>query len=108
MLRPWVWIVLATVCPVLRAQDTRKVEEPKIPPACTSLKAELRSVNNNIAEADEAKLDTARIQAALDKCKPGKAVRLAASSGRDAFLTGPLEMRTGVTLLVDKGVTLFG
>jgi len=91
-----------------KAQDTRTVTEPKVPAVCTTLKAQLRSVNNTIAETDEGKLDTARIQEALDKCKQGKAVRLAQSSGRDAFLTGPLELRTGVTLLVDKGVTLFG
>ena len=36
------------------------------------------------------------------------AVELKTSEGNNAFLTGPLEMRTGVTLLVDKGVTLFG
>jgi len=36
------------------------------------------------------------------------AVELKTAGGNDAFLTGPLEMRTGVTLLVDKGVTLFG
>ncbi len=27
---------------------------------------------------------------------------------QNAFLTGPLELRTGVTLVIDKGVTLFG
>jgi len=90
------------------AQDTRKVTEPQIPSSCTKLKAQLRSVSNDIAEADEGKLDTERIQKALDHCKAGRAVELVGSRGRDAFLTGPLEMRTGVTLLVDKGVTLYG
>jgi polygalacturonase len=36
------------------------------------------------------------------------AVELKPASGNNAFLTGPLEMRTGVTLLIDEGVTLFG
>ncbi len=90
------------------AQDTRKVTEPQIPSSCTKMKAQLRSVSNDIAEADEGKLDTERIQKALDHCKAGRAVELVGSRGRDAFLTGPLEMRTGVTLLVDKGVTLYG
>ena len=54
------------------------------------------------------KLDTDRIQGALDKCTPGMAVELKPGSGNNAFLTGPLELRTGVTLLVDEGVTLFG
>lgn len=103
------WLVIAVLSVgVAGAQDTRKVTEPKIPQSCTKLKAELRSVNNNIAEADEAKLDTERIQKALDHCKQGMAVELETSRGKVAFLTGPLEMREGVTLLVDKGVTLFG
>jgi polygalacturonase len=90
------------------AQDTRQVAEPKIPPSCTKLEATLRAVDNKLADADEAKLDTERIQKALDTCKPGTAVELAPSKTNNAFLTTPLEMRTGVTLLIDKGVTLYG
>jgi polygalacturonase len=90
------------------AQDTRQVTEPKIPASCVQLSAQLRSVSDKIADADEGKLDTARIQNALDKCKPGMAVELKPASGNNAFLSGPLEMRTGVTLLIDEGVTLFG
>ena len=44
----------------------------------------------------------------LDTCGEGKALELAADGAKNAFLTGPLEMRKGVTLLVDKGVTLYG
>jgi len=90
------------------AQDTRQVTEPKIPASCMQLSAQLRSVSDKIADVDEGKLDTARIQNALDKCKPGMAVELKPASGNNAFLSGPLEMRTGVTLLIDEGVTLFG
>jgi polygalacturonase len=90
------------------AQDTRQVTEPKIPASCVQLPAQLQAVGDKLAEADESKLDTARIQSALDKCKPGMAVELKPSSGNNAFLSGPLEMRTGVTLLIDEGVTLFG
>jgi polygalacturonase len=90
------------------AQDTRQVAEPKIPPSCTKLEATLRAVDNKLAEADETKLDTERIQKALDTCKPGTAVELAPSKTSNAFLTTPLEMRTGVTFLIDKGVTLYG
>ena len=82
--------------------------EPKIPASCTQLPALLRGVGDKLAEADDSKLDTARIQSALDKCKPGMAVELKPASGNNAFLSGPLEMRTGVTLLIDEGVTLFG
>jgi polygalacturonase len=90
------------------AQDTRQVSEPKIPASCTQLPAQLRAVGDKLAEADESRLDTVRIQGALDKCKPGMAVELKPASGNNAFLSGPLEMRTGVTLLIDEGVTLFG
>ena len=90
------------------AQDTRVVTEPVIPQACLKLTAMLASVGDKVAEADEEKLDTARIQKALDGCKAGQAVELAVAPGKNAFLTGPLELRSGVTLLIDKGVTLFG
>ena len=82
--------------------------EPKIPAACVQLEANLKAVDDKVAQADEPKLDTERIQRALDRCRTGKAVELKSAGGNNAFLTGPLEMRTGVTLLVDKGVTLFG
>jgi polygalacturonase len=35
-------------------------------------------------------------------------VELKTGGANNAFLTGPLEMRAGVTLLIDEGVTLFG
>src|SRR5580692_7158656 len=100
-------LLLALVATV-KAQDTRQVTEPAIPASCAQLSAQLRATGNKLAETDESKLDTTRIQSALDKCKPGMAVELKPSSGNNAFLTGPLEMRTGVTLLIDEGVTLFG
>lgn len=99
---------MALAAAAAAAQDTRNVTEPKIPPSCTQLPAELHAVNDKLADADEGKLDTQRIQNAIDKCTPGMAVELKPSREDNAFLTGPLEMRTGVTLLVDKGVTLYG
>src|ERR1700756_4235725 len=107
------WLVIIAVLvlrmpAMMRAQDTRQVTEPKIPASCTQLPAQLRATGDRIAEGDESKLDTARIQSALDKCKPGMAVELRPASGNNAFLSGPLEMRSGVTLLIDEGVTLFG
>ncbi|WP_255462319.1 glycosyl hydrolase family 28 protein [Granulicella sp. WH15] len=89
------------------AQDTRQVAEPKIPASCVQLSASLRTAGGKIAEADERRLDTDRIQKALDACKPGMAVELKPVDGNNAFLTGPLELRSGVTLLIDEGVTLF-
>ena len=97
------------------AQDTRTVTEPKIPAVCTRLEARLVSGGpNGIKEADESKLDTERIQNALDGCSPGKAVELTDHVGPlgglagNAYLTGPLELREGVTLLIDKGITVYG
>lgn len=92
---------------ILSAQDTRHVVEPTLPPSCVSLDADLHSSSGHIALADESKLDTARIQQALDSCTPGHSVVLRATSENNAFLSGPVELRNGVTLIVDKGATLF-
>ena len=110
------------LCAVGRAQDTRQVTEPKIPPVCVRLEAKLYAApdanGGKVREEDEAKLDTERIQKAMDGCGGGKAVELAGQfcakdsqckmEDRNAFLSGPLDMREGVTLLVDKGVTVYG
>ena len=91
-----------------RGQDTRTVTEPKIPPSCSVLTARLTSHGSALPDLDESKSDTGRIQQAMDRCKAGQAVELKAAGGNDAFLAGPLELRSGVTLLVDKGTILFG
>jgi polygalacturonase len=91
----------------LRAQDLRQVTEPVIPPTGVLLAAALTARGTTLAEADEGSLDTARIQEALDRCPPGRAVELGAGGAHDAFLTAPLQLRSGVTLLVDRGVVLF-
>ena len=85
----------------LRAQDTRTVTEPVIPPSCAVLPARLSVI-------DETQPDTRRIQQALDTCAPGRAVELNADGPRSAFLSGPLDLRAGVTLHIGAGVTLFG
>ncbi|HXS11405.1 MAG TPA: glycosyl hydrolase family 28 protein [Acidobacteriaceae bacterium] len=89
------------------AQDSRTVTEPTIPPVCATARAQL-AAPHGIEPADETKLDTGRLQSAIDSCAPGKALELAADGAKNAFLSGPLELRKGVTLLVDKGVTLYG
>lgn len=91
----------------MAAQDTRIVTEPKIPPVCLTLRAQLVAPHG-IQPADEMKLDTARLQQAIDGCKSGNAVELAADGAHDAFLSGPIELGKGITLLVDRGVTLYG
>jgi polygalacturonase len=90
------------------AQDLRNVTEPRIPPVCIKLSADLHATSDKLADADESKLDTDRIQEAINACKPGTAVELASYGADNAFLTGPLEMHTGITLLIDQGVTLYG
>ncbi len=90
--------ILCLIPAIAPAQDTKSVKEPSFPAPCASL--------NAVAGAGEAQPDTLRIQRALDACSPGKAVRLEASVGHAVFLSGPLQLRKGVTLLVDSGVTL--
>jgi polygalacturonase len=85
-----------------QAQDTRAVTEPRIPDVCTTLDANLSS------EVDESKPDTKRIQDALDHCAAGLAVKLGHNGRYNAFLSGPLQLRSGVTLLIDANTTLFG
>lgn len=89
-------------------QDRRRVTEPHIPTTCSTVPARLVPDQGKVREEDEAKLDSERIQAALDRCAQGKAVELAPDGAKVAFLSGPISIPAGVTLLVDRGVTLFG
>jgi polygalacturonase len=91
---------------VLPAQDTRKVTEPHIPAACVTLSAGIAAEHGVIAPEDEQKLDTARIQHAIDNCAAGKAVVLRANGGKNVFLAGPIALRAGVTLVVDANTAL--
>ena len=101
------WISMA-------AQDTRSVTEPHLPPACATLTAEIAAPGGVIAPNDEARLDTARIQDAIDHC-PTKSngtqsagVYLRAQGADDVFLSGPLELRSGVMLVVEAHTVLAG
>ena len=109
---------LALAVTLLHAQDTRKVREPHIPPACTTLTATLTTTSivttpptpQSAAPANDTEppLDTAPNQHALDTCTRGHAVVLASHAANDAFLTGPLQLRANVALVIQKGVTLYG
>ena len=101
-------VIALSPVPFLFAQDSRTVTEPALPPICNSLDAQLSVSGHSLAKADEDKLDTERIQQALDGCGKGKGVLLRSLESSNAFLSGPLELREGVTLIVDKGTTLFG
>jgi len=92
----------------LIAQDTRTVTEPKIPPACVTLEADVVANHGVIAEADEQRLSTTRIQDAMDHCPAGQSVVLRAHGKKNVLITGPLNLRAGVTLVVDKNTALVG
>jgi polygalacturonase len=98
---------VALAAPLLNSQDTRTVVEPSLPLPCATLDAHLQSSGRSIAAQDEQKLDTARIQKAIDTCGKDRAVVLHVNAANNAFLSGPLELRKDVTLIVDRGVTLF-
>jgi len=89
----------------LHAQDTRTVTQPVIPASCTVLTSQTAIVSGE--PASETAFDTARIQAALNSCPSGEAVELAPSGSNYAFLMQPITIPSGVTLLVDGGVTVF-
>jgi len=93
--------------PALRAQDRRNVTEPRFPPACAVLTARLSAPQGVLSEASENAPDTVRIQSAIDLCEPGQAVALRPSGGPNIFLAGPLQLKPGVTLLVEAGAALF-
>jgi len=89
------------------------VNEPSLPAAvCKPIAASLTPVMGSIdfadANASFSQPDTARIQAAIDACPSGQAVKLTkGASGESAFLSGPLTLKSGVSLWIDGGVTLF-
>ena len=92
----------------LFAQDTRHVTEPRIPPACITLEARISAVHGVIRDQDEGLLDTERIQQALDTCGAGRSVVLHGAGQKNVFLSGPIELRSGVTLVVDANTALVG
>ena len=92
--------------------DSRTVTEPVVPAVCTTLTAALTSVNDDIPASVDATVsnpDGARIQSALNGCaSTNQAVRLSADgAGHNAYLSGPLNMPSGVILLVDPGVVVY-
>lgn len=99
-------VAAALLCaPMAHAQDTRDVREPVLPKSCAVVTAEAAK-----ADATAGRDDAARIQKAIDQCAQGGAVHLAAGGdkkGNVAFISGPLTIGNGVTLVVDAGVTLY-
>jgi polygalacturonase len=71
----------------------------------TPINGSLDTVDSNSTKSNP---DAARIQAAIDACPAGQAVKLVKGvAGESGFLSGPLTITTGVTLWIDSGVTLF-
>jgi polygalacturonase len=101
-------LVMAATASAATAQDRRTVTEPKRPPVCTTLRAALVPVGDTtLAESDESRLDTDRIQRAIDGCAAGRAVVLRIDGLKRAFLAAPLTLKQGVTLVVDTAAVLF-
>ena len=90
----------------LHAQDMRHVEEPHIPAACVVLHARLAATHGVLPAGAERDLDTDRIQQAMDHCTAGEAVVLQAEGKKQTFLSGPLTLRSGVTLVIDADASL--
>jgi polygalacturonase len=79
--------------------------EPTIPPACATLAAP-KTATNGVLD-DDSTLDTSTIQDAIDACPAGQSVQLVTDGARNAFVSGALFLRNGVTLWLDAGVTLY-
>ncbi len=108
VLSPALQLVALFALPLyVSAQDTRMVIEPIIPELCATLDARLTTSGTSLAPVDEGKLDTTRIQRAIDHCGKGRAVMLHVDEEKNAFLSGPLRLRPDITLIVDLGVTLY-
>ncbi|KLD73060.1 polygalacturonase [Xanthomonas hyacinthi DSM 19077] len=89
------------------------IDKPTLPQnVCMKLVATLLPVNGSLdsLDADPAYVapDTMRIQNAIADCPAGSAVRLVVgANGKSGFLTAPLTLKSGVTLWIDQGATLF-
>ena len=92
---------------LLSAQQSGTVIEPFFPPICGYMDALLPSTDGVLTLDAEQKLDTARIQKAIDRCGKGRALVLRVDEEKNAFVTGPLILRPDITLIVSRGVTLF-
>ncbi|WP_038937448.1 glycoside hydrolase family 28 protein, partial [Bradyrhizobium japonicum] len=84
-------IAAIALCPAAQAQDRRTVAEPVAP---RQVCARMVPSSTN---------DTGRLQDAIDHCPAGEAVYLASGE----FRSGPLMMKSGVTLWIERNATLF-
>jgi polygalacturonase len=89
------------------AQDTRHVTEPHSPKVCTVLRAHLSAPHGTLSDEEERMPDTTRLQQAIDSCQEGKAIELRADGNRNIFLSGPIQLRKGITLIVREHTAIF-
>jgi len=103
---------------LVAAQDTRSVAEPAIPEVCQAITARYNSANLDASDQACAKnssaCDTRRLQGAIDACSataPSKGgrvtVEIHSEGANNALLIQPIQLKAGVTLLVDAGVTVY-
>lgn len=106
---PALWPATALSDPAVQGK------EPSLPTTvCATLSATLTKNSKGLLDASvdappaNSEPDTANIQAAINGCPAGQAVKLVkGSQGQNAFLSGPIVLPGSVTLWVDAGVTLF-
>jgi polygalacturonase len=118
--------LLSTLVSAGYAQDRRQVAQPATPaaPYCQVLHANLPRLSSTAFvpprafddAIENSPPDTARLNQAILQCSqsvaatgfaPPAVVELAASGDNVSFLSGPIVMQSGVTLLIDPGVTLY-
>jgi len=96
--------LLAGACGGVHAQDAHDARA--MPGAAAAPVCSVLSADSDDAAPGGVRDDAPRIQAAIDKCAPGRAVVLAPSNAQRRFLAGPLRLKDGVTLVLDPGATL--
>ena len=90
------------------AQDTRTVIEPHFPETCAVLGARLTMANGGgLSPSSESQPDTRRIQEAINACPAGHSVELRSEGAQHAFVSGPIEMKRGITLMIAADTILF-
>jgi len=83
--------------------DRRTISEPTLSTQlCATLSPQPAAQSASAQQA----WDTQRLQAAIDACPAGQAVKLSAGTAGGRFVSGPLTIRSGVTLWLDRGVVL--
>ncbi len=89
-----------------------KISEPAYPAkVCATLGGDIVTKDGSIdyfdADGKSTHPDHDRIQQAIDACSDGAVKLTVGAKGEDGFLTGPITLKSGVTLWVDKGATLY-